>query len=67
MVERCKSIVDVFLQPEDTHPVASQQFINHPVRKKVSLKVLAKVLSMSPSEVPFSLRRSLFSFKTQEA
>jgi len=56
IVERCKSIVDVFLQPEDTHPVDSQQFINHPaapVRKKLSLKVLAKVLSTTASEIAF--------------
>ena len=56
IVERCKSIVDVFLQPEDTHPVYSQQFINHPaapVRKKLSLKVLAKVLSTTASEIAF--------------
>jgi hypothetical protein len=48
MVRRCKSIVDVFLQPEETHPVEMQQFIIHPVRKKVTLKTLAKVLGTPP-------------------
>jgi hypothetical protein len=66
MVERCKSIVDVFLQPEDTHPVETQQFINHPVRKKVSLKTLAKVLSTSFLN-PLLTRRSPFSVETAKA
>jgi hypothetical protein len=47
VVERCKSIVDVFLSFEETTtPVDCQQFIDHaPMRKKVSLKTLARVLS----------------------
>jgi hypothetical protein len=45
VVERCKNIVDVFWTPQEAEPVDSPQFINHPLRKKISLKTLAKVLS----------------------
>lgn len=47
VVERCKSIVNVFLSEKgETRNVDSQQFIDHaPKKKKVTLKTLAKVLS----------------------
>lgn len=45
VVERCKEIVNVFLSSEETHQVDVQQFINHPAKKRISLKTLAKVLS----------------------
>ena len=49
VVERCKSIVDVFWSEEKPQPADCQQFIEHaPMRKKVSLKTLAKVLSNNP-------------------
>jgi len=46
VVERCRSIVDVFWSSKETEPANCQQFIEHAeVKKKVSLKTLAKVLS----------------------
>jgi len=46
VVERCRSIVDVFWSSKETKPANCQQFIEHAeVKKKVSLKTLAKVLS----------------------
>jgi hypothetical protein len=46
VVERCRSIVDVFWSSKETKPADCQQFIEHAeMKKKVSLKTLAKVLS----------------------
>jgi hypothetical protein len=47
VVERCKSIVDVFWSSEETKSTeCPQQFIiDSAIKKKVSLKTLAKVLS----------------------
>ena len=48
VVERCRSIVDVFWSSKETKPADCQQFIEHAeMKKKVSLKTLAKVLSTS--------------------
>jgi hypothetical protein len=52
VVERCKSIVDVFWSSRETEPADCQQFIEHAeVKKKVSLKTLAKVLSTCTSRI----------------
>lgn len=46
VVERCRSIVDVFWSSKEAKPADCQQFIEHAeVKKKISLKTLAKVLS----------------------
>ena len=46
VVERCKEIVNVVWSSEEAPQVDAQQFINHPRKKKISLKTLAKVLSI---------------------
>lgn len=52
VVERCRSIVDVFWSSKETKPANCQQFIEHAeVKKKVSLKTLAKVLSIHTSNI----------------
>jgi hypothetical protein len=66
VVERCKSIVDVFCSTNEAAPVADcQQFINHPVRKKISLKTLAKVLS-SIASLMLTNYRPFISFESKE-
>ena len=66
VVERCKSIVNVFWSEKgETHPVNCQKFIDHTAKKKVTLKTLAKVLSTITSQSLLTYR-SLFSFEAQE-
>jgi hypothetical protein len=57
VVERCKSIVDVFWSSGETQPV--EHFIHHVPKKKISLKTLAQVLGIWP--VVLSLTAGHFS------